>query len=227
MKPPIAQVHPHIHREHGVLREDPYFWLKQRDSAEVLAYVNAENAYTEHRVAGLTGLREQLFTEMRSRVQESDRSAPVQRGDYWYYSRTVAGKDYRVYCRRKGGMDAAEQVLLDGNALAEGSDYFSLGAFEVSPDHRLLAYAEDRSGGEIYDVVIVDLDSGEEVDRLDKLSENHPGSHGDESLAAALLECDALELHQIENHRPVVRDQSHARGFVPAANAGDRRLGRK
>lgn len=163
MNPPIAPRRPHVHTEHGHERHDPWFWLRDRDDPEVIAYLEAENRYTEAALAHLEGLRKTLFEEMRSRIQEDDISAPVPWGGYWYYRRTVQGLSYPIYCRRRGSMDAPEQVLLDVNELARDHEYTSLGAFEISPDHRRLAYAVDHSGREIYDVRIKDLETGEHL----------------------------------------------------------------
>ena len=148
--------------EHGA---DPYAWLEQRDSEAVLAYLQAENAYLEESLAEQSDLREQLFQEIKGRIRETDLSLPTPWGNYLYYQRTQAGEEYpRHYrCNRQGdGLavdDASEQLLLDPNALAEGG-YLSLGAFSISPDQRLLAYSLDRSGDEIYQLFVKDLDSG-------------------------------------------------------------------
>ena len=148
--------------EHGA---DPYAWLEQRDSEAVLAYLQAENAYLEESLAEQSDLREQLFQEIKGRIRETDLSLPTPWGSYLYYQRTQAGEEYpRHYrCNRQGdGLavdDASEQLLLDPNALAEGG-YLSLGAFSISPDQRLLAYSLDRSGDEIYQLFVKDLDNG-------------------------------------------------------------------
>ena len=148
--------------EHGA---DPYAWLEQRDSEAVLAYLQAENAYLEESLAGQSNLREQLFQEIKGRIRETDLSLPTPWGDYLYYQRTQAGDEYpRHYrCNRQGDSlsvdEASEQLLLDPNVLAEGG-YLSLGAFSISPDQRLLAYSLDRSGDEIYQLFVKDLDSG-------------------------------------------------------------------
>ena len=163
MNPPIAPRRPHVHREHGHERQDPWSWLRDREDPEVLAYIEAENRYTEHALSHLEGLRKRLFDEMRGRIQETDTSAPVPWGGFLYYSRTVEGLSYPIYCRRRGSMEAPEEVLLDVNELASGHEYTSLGAFELSPDHRILAYAVDHTGREIYDVRFKDLDTGEHL----------------------------------------------------------------
>lgn len=146
---------------------DPYAWLQQRDEPEVLAYLEAENAYQQACLADQAPLREQLFEEIRGRIQETDLSLPSPWGPYLYYTRTTAGDEYpRHYrCPRPADdsntVDAGqEHLLLDPNALA-GGGFLSLGAFNVSPDHRLLAYSLDTSGDEIYTLYVKDLATGE------------------------------------------------------------------
>mgnify|MGYP001026067881 FL=1 len=161
--PPEAARRPHPVTAHGHTRIDDYFWLRERENPEVLDYLAAENRYAEERTAHTAGLRERLFAELASRVPEADESAPVRIGAHLYYARTEAGKQYRIHCRRRDG-DAAEEVLLDENALAEGQPFFSLGALRISPDERRLAYAVSTTGGEVYDLFVKDLESGEVVD---------------------------------------------------------------
>ena len=145
---------------------DPYAWLQQRDTPEVLAYLQAENAYQEACLADQALLREQLFEEIKSRILETDLSLPSPWGKYLYYTRTTAGDEYPRHYRCPRPADdsntvdeSQEQLLLDPNALANGG-FLSLGAFNVSPDHRLLAYSLDTSGDEIYTLYVKDLTSG-------------------------------------------------------------------
>lgn len=161
--PPVAARRPHPLVAHGHERNDEWFWLSDRENPEVIAYLEAENAYTKAVTAHTEPLQEQLFEEIRSRIQETDASAPVVDGDWWYFSRTVEGLQYPIHCRRPIGSDAEGdhvQVLLDENVLAEGHDFFSLGGFETSPDHRLLAYATDTTGGERHTLRFRDLEAG-------------------------------------------------------------------
>jgi len=161
--PPVARQDPTIRDVHGDRVVDEYFWLRNRDDPEVIAYLDAENAHTQAVTAHTEELQEKLFQEIKGRVQETDQSAPVRRGDNWYYGRTVEGLQYTIYCRRQGELDAEEAVLLDENVLAEGSDYFALGAFDVSPDQSLLAYSVDTSGAEIYRMRFRDLATGADL----------------------------------------------------------------
>jgi oligopeptidase B len=147
--PPSAPRRPHLISAHDDDREDPWFWLREREDPEVLAYLQAENAYTEQETTALADLRTDLFEEMKARIKETDMSVPTRRGPWWYYSRTEEGKDYGIHCRRParglqelppaGEPGEEEQILLDENVLAEGTDYFALGGATVSHDHGWLA----------------------------------------------------------------------------------------
>jgi oligopeptidase B len=148
---------------HGDRRVDPYYWLREKDNPEVIAYLEAENAYTDAVMAPTAPLQEKLYRETVGRVQETDTSAPVFHRGWWTYTRTVEGLDYEIYCRRPGSMEAAEQVLLDGNDLAKGHKYFDLGYAERSPDENLLAYAVDFDGSEHHELHFRDLSSGQDL----------------------------------------------------------------
>lgn len=145
---------------HGDVRIDDYYWLRDRSNPAVIAYLQAENDYARAEMADTATLQESLFQEMRGRIRETDSTAPVADGDFWYYQRTVAGLDYPIYCRRAGTMDALEEVLLDVNQLAEGKAFCEVGEFAISPDHRLLAYAYDVDGNELFTIVVKDLTTG-------------------------------------------------------------------
>ncbi|HEY9642378.1 MAG TPA: S9 family peptidase [Coleofasciculaceae cyanobacterium] len=155
--PPIAAKRPHVHVLHEDERVDPYFWMRDRDHPEVIAYLEAENAYTKAMMQHTESLQKALYDEILGRIQETDLSVPYRKGDYYYYSRTQEGKDYPIYCRKLGSLDAPEEVLLDQNQLAAGQAYFSLGVLRVSPDHQLLAYSVDTTGGEVYTLQFLDL----------------------------------------------------------------------
>jgi oligopeptidase B len=173
--PPVAPVREHVREHHGDRVVDPYEWLRDPEDPEVLAHLHAENDYAEARTAHLAPLRERLVGEIRARVQETDLSVPVASGPWWYYSRTVEGQSYAVHARtpltdrsRRPDLDAGavegEQVLLDGNAAAEGHEFFSVGALTVSPDHALVAYGIDTSGDERFDLTVARAATGEVLD---------------------------------------------------------------
>jgi oligopeptidase B len=158
--PPRAPERQHEITELGHVRNDPFFWLRERDDPAVLKYLDAENAYTDRVMRPTLHLQEALYSEIRGRIKEEDMSVPVKIDDYYYYSRTETGKQYQVHCRKKGSLAAKEEVLLDENALAKGQKFFSLGTLEVSPDHKLMAYSTDTSGNEKFDLRIKSLETG-------------------------------------------------------------------
>ena len=167
-RPPVAARRPQVLEAHGDRRVDPYYWLRERDDPEVIPYLEAENAYTDAVMATSSRLQTKLYDEIRGRVQETDYSAPVFDHGWWNYTRTVEGLDYEIYVRRRGSMEAPEQVILDANELAKGHDYFELGYVERSPDENLLAYASDVNGSELHELHFRDLTSG--VDLPDQIS---------------------------------------------------------
>jgi oligopeptidase B len=143
---------------------DAYYWLREKDNPEVRAYLEAENAYADAVMAPTLPLQETLYREIVGRVQETDASAPTLYKGWWSYTRTVEGLDYEIYCRRRGTMEAPEEVMLDGNELAKGHEYFDLGYVERSLDDRLLAYAVDLDGSERHELRFRDLATGEDLD---------------------------------------------------------------
>ncbi|TMB46302.1 MAG: oligopeptidase B, partial [Chloroflexi bacterium] len=163
-RPPVAPERPHALEAHGDRRVDPYYWLRDRQNPEVVAYLEAENAYADAVMAPAAELQERLYRDIVGRVQETDTSAPIFFRDWWNYTRTVEGLDYEIYCRRRGSMDAPEQVILDGNELAKGHEYFDLGYVERSPDENLLAYAADYSGSELHELRFRDLTTGQDLE---------------------------------------------------------------
>ncbi|MBM0277984.1 S9 family peptidase [Micromonospora tarensis] len=172
--PPTAKRVPSERTHHGDTVIDEYAWLAAKDDPATIAYLTAENEYTDARTAHLAELRADLFEEIRRRTRETDLSVPTRKGGHWYYTRTIEGQQYGVQCRRAvrdGEIDPpvsvdgapldGEEVLLDGNLLAEGHDFLSLGAFDISPDGRWLAYSTDFSGDERFTLRVKDLTTGE------------------------------------------------------------------
>jgi oligopeptidase B len=159
--PPVAPRIEHREQRHGATVIDEYFWLREKSNPEVIKYLEAENQYTSAITKELKPFEEALYQEMLARIKQTDLSVPVRRGPYLYYSRTEEGKQYPIQCRRKGTMEAAEEVLLDLNELAKGHKFVGLGAFVVSDDHNLLAYTSDFSGFRQYRLNVKDLRSGQ------------------------------------------------------------------
>jgi len=145
---------------HGYALADPYHWLKQKDTQEVLDYLHAENAYMKQYMSSTEQLQEQLYAEMRGRIKEQDSTVPEKSGEYLYYSRTEEGKQYRIFCRKKDISDSQEEVILDANQLAEGHPYFVLGNLKLSPNHRFIAYSCDMNGSEHFSIYVKDLTNG-------------------------------------------------------------------
>ena len=174
IEPPRAKKVPRLRTHHGDTFVDEYEWLREKDSAETIAYLEAENAWTERATAHLASLREKIFEEIRSHTLETDLSVPSRIGSYWYYSRSLEGRQYGMSCRCPAASpddwtpplldaDAAvpgEEVLLDLNELAEGHDFFSLGASSISPDANLLAFSVDTVGDERFLLQVKDLRTG-------------------------------------------------------------------
>ncbi|WP_310487909.1 S9 family peptidase [Chamaesiphon sp. VAR_69_metabat_338] len=161
MQPPHAAKLAHQIEIHGDAIVDDYFWLRDRDNPQVMEYLKAENDYTEQVLQPHAELRESLFQELKAQVKEDDLSVPVKKDDYYYYSRVAAGKQYAIHCRKRGDLNSPEEIILDENQLAEGKPYFQLGTFSISPNHQLLAYAEDIDGSETYTLRIKNLATGE------------------------------------------------------------------
>ena len=150
MEPPIAARRPTERLLHGETATDDYLWMRDRDDTEVIAYLEAENAYTAAMTDHLAALRETIFNEIKDRTQETDLAVPAKRGDYWYSTRTEEGRPYRIWVRMTGRPDGDETVLLDENVAADRHDYFRLANFSVSPDAAIVGYSADTDGGERY-----------------------------------------------------------------------------
>ena len=161
--PPVAKKIPHITEIHGRKLVDNYFWLRDKNNPEVAAYLRAENAYTEAVMKPTEAFQARLYDEMLSRIQETDVEVPYKQGEYFYYSRSERGKQYEILCRKKGGLDAPEEVVLDVNELAQGKAFMAVGAYEISQDGNLLAYSTDDTGFRQYSLAVKDLRTGKQL----------------------------------------------------------------
>ncbi len=159
--PPKVRQEPAVLVEHGHTRIDPYYWLNQRENPEVLAYLQAENAYLQAEMAHTARLQETLFEEIVSRIPQNDQSVPYLERGYLYFSRYEAGLEYPVYLRKKDAPDAPEEVLLNVNELAEGKAYYQVGERSISPDNSILAFGEDTLGRRVYTLRFLDLATGQ------------------------------------------------------------------
>ena len=170
--PPVAAVEPRPVISPNGTRIDPYYWLRDdlRLDPKVLGYLNQENAYADAMMAPLAPLQSALYEEIVSRIPKDDVTVPFRELGYWYYTRFEAAREYPIYARRKDAPDAAEEILLDGNLMAEGHDYFEIGNWQVSPDNRLVAYAEDTVGRRQYTLRVKNLETGEILpDRMENV----------------------------------------------------------
>ena len=162
-KPPTAKKVPKTTQIHGYTVTDDYAWLadKTKTDKDVLAYLKAEADYADAMMKPTAGFQESLYKEMLARIKETDENVPYRRGDYFYYTRTEQGKQYPIFCRKKGDLKAPEEITLDMNKMAEGHKFFSVGAYNVSEDGNLLAFSTDTTGFRQYNLFVKDLSTGQ------------------------------------------------------------------
>jgi oligopeptidase B len=171
--PPVATKIAKVDTLHGDVRVDNYFWLRKKSNPKVIEYLDSENAYTASGMKHTEALQSTLYSEMLSRIKETDVSVPHRNGAYWYYSRTEQGKSYPILCRKRGSLNAKEEIYLDENALAAGKKFFSVSEFEVSPDGNRLAYLQDTTALRVYTLYVKDLGTGRML--ADTLGQIVPG----------------------------------------------------
>ncbi len=194
---------------HGDVRVDDYFWMNDRENPDVIAWLAQENAHTRATMVPLKGLEQSLYTEMRGRIPEEERSAPYRDGDYWYYYRYEPGHEYPIYCRRYLEAKASEEILLDVNLLAEGEDYFSLQNFAVSPDHRKAAFGVDTQGRRIYTIFFKDLDRSKLLpDRIDNATSNFEWANDSNTLLYTTQDRETLRWNRIYRRKLGSADDS-------------------
>src|ERR1700704_6246456 len=159
-KPPVARREPVEHVLHGDRRVDHYAWLRHKEDPQVIAYLEAENAYTDAVLKPTESFQEKLYKEMLGRILQTDFSVPYKLRGYFYFTRTEEGKQYAIHCRRRDAPGAAEELLLDLNAFAEGHSFLGLDSFDVSENNDLLAYSTDTTGFRQYTLYVKDLRTG-------------------------------------------------------------------
>lgn len=187
---------------HGQERVDPFYWLRERDNPQVLAYLHAENAYAEAVMAHTKVLQERLFDELRTRIKQTDQTVPYRLDDYWYYTRFEEGLDYPIYCRQRAAPGAREEVILDVNQMAKGRPYFALAGREVSPGQDLLAFGMDTVGRRIYTIRIRDLSTGELLpDELQGASGSLAWGNDNRTLFYTTLDPVTLRSYRVLRHR--------------------------
>ncbi len=199
--PPVAKVEPVELNTHGHVRIDPYYWLRERDNPDVLAYLEAENAYTDAVTAHTKALEDALFEEMKGRIKQDDASVPYRQDGYYYYTRFEEGQEYPIYCRKQGTLEADEQVLLDANALAEGHDYFNVRGLEVSAGLDLLAFAVDTVGRRNYTLRFKNLTTGKVLpDEIPGVTGNVAWANDNQTVFYTRQDPVTLRWHRIYRH---------------------------
>jgi oligopeptidase B len=161
IQPPVAKIIPHTLEKHGDIRTDNYFWLNDRENKEVIDYLNQENEYYQKMTAHTKAFQEDLFKEMKSRIKEDDSSVPYFYNGYYYITRFETGKDYPIHSRKKGSLDAKEEIMFDCNEMAKGHSYFNLSGINVSEDNKWVAYGIDLVSRRQYTIQIKNLETGE------------------------------------------------------------------
>ena len=201
VQPPVAAVKPfELIAKHGHKRVDNYYWLNEREDQEVIDYLNAENAYLDTMMAHTKGFQEDLFKEMRSRIKEDDSSVPYKLGDYYYYSRYVEGGEYPIYARKKGSLDAEEEIVMDGNDLGKGKSYLNFFT-SVSEDHNLAAIIMDTVGRNFYSVAIKDLRTGEMLpDKIENIRSSAVWANDNKSFYYSIPDPVTLRNYQVKRH---------------------------
>ncbi len=161
LTPPTARIIPQQFETHGDVRIDNYYWLRDRENPEMIAYLEAENAYTEAAMAHTEALQETLFNEIVGRIVQDDSSVPYRKGDYYYYTRYEESKEYTIYCRKRESLESPEEIMLDVNVLAEGHGFYAVSNVRVSSGQDLLAFSADTAGRRIYTIHFKNLSTGE------------------------------------------------------------------
>jgi oligopeptidase B len=186
---------------HGHVRVDDYHWLRERDNPEVIEYLQQENEYAAKEMAHAREFETKLFAEIKGRFKQTDMSVPYRMDDYYYYTRYEEGKEYPIYARKHGSLDAPEEIMLDANLLAVGHEFFSIGGWAVSSAHNLLAYAVDTQGRRIHTAYLKNLTTGEVLgDILPNVTENLVWANDNETLFYAKQDETTLRQYQIFRH---------------------------
>jgi oligopeptidase B len=197
---PMAEKRPLTLSTHGVDRVDPYYWLNDREDPDVIAYLNAENAHTDAQTAHLADLRTTLYDEMVGRLAQDDASAPYYENGFWYYTRYEEGREYPIYARKAGSLEADEQILLDVNQMAEGYSYFQIGGMDVSPDGNRLVFAADTVGRRIYTLHVKDLTTGELVGQAISATGGYGVWADDQTFFYPRQDLETLRTYQVLRH---------------------------
>ena len=208
---PIADKIPVTLEKHGDIRVDNYFWLNDRENDEVIDYLERENDYNDKVTAHTKDFQKALFEEMKSRIKEDDASVPYKNNGYWYITRYEKGKDYPIYSRKKGTLDAEEEILFDVNKEAEGHSFFNMRGLNVSPDNKKIAFATDTTGRRNYTIQIKDLTTGKRFsDIIEKTTGSSTWAADNQTLFYTKKDEETLRSDRIIKHKigqPVGEDQ--------------------
>jgi oligopeptidase B len=206
-EPPMLAKIPEKLEIHGDVRIDNYFWLNERDNPDVIDYLEMENAYVGRVMSAYEGLQNTLFEEMKSRIKQDDQSVPYRDGDYYYYYRYEEGREYPIYCRKMGSLEAEEEVLLDVNVGAEGHDFYSVHGFAVSPDHNKASYGVDTQGRRFYTLHFLDLETGKLLPRkIENVTADVEWANDSETILYTRQDPDTLRSFQVYRHTLGERD---------------------
>ncbi len=219
---PVAKKVEHIHEIHGDKRTDNYYWMKLSDdqknaetpdeqTKEVIGYLEAENDYTQKAMAHLTGFEEKLYQEIKGRIKETDMSVPYKQNGYFYITRYEEGKEYPIHSRKKGNLEADEEIMLNVNELAEGHEFFSIGGRSVSPDNKILAFGEDNLSRRIYTLKFMNLETGEMLtDEIPATSGSAVWANDNKTVFYSVKDPVSLRSYKIFKHKlgtPATSDQ--------------------
>ena len=201
-RPPVAKKIPTNLEKHGDVRVDNYYWLNDRENPEVIDYLNQENDYYDEVTKHTKDFQNNLFEEMKSRIKEDDTSVPYFYNQYWYYTRFETGKQYPIFCRKKGNLESVEEVMFNVNEMAEGHDYFQLNGIEVSPDNTLAAFGVDTVSRRQYTLRIKNLITGEIYpDKIDNTTGGSNFANDNKTLFYTLQNPTTLRSEKIMKHK--------------------------
>ena len=201
VSPPVAKIVPHELEKHGDTRVDNYYWLREREDPEVITYLEAENEYTEQKLAHTKDFQDALFKEITDRIKKNDESVPYRVRDYYYYDRFEEEGEYRIHCRKKGSLEGKEEIILDENELARGHEYFSVRGTSISSNQDILAFSEDTVGRRIYTTRFRDLTTGEYLpDQIPEVTGNVAWAEDNKTLFYTKQDPETLRWYQIYRH---------------------------
>ncbi|MBC6365266.1 S9 family peptidase [Algoriphagus sp. AK58] len=201
MSAPLAPKKPQLLETHGHQRIDHYYWMNDREDPAVIQYLESENAYLKEVMKPTEGFQQMLFEEMKGRIKEDDQSVPYFKSGYHWYVRYEKGEEYPIYCRKRGSMDAPEEIILNVNELAKGKSYYQVGGTSTTPDQKILAFAADEVGRRIYTIYFKNLETGEILeDRIPEITGNFVWAADNKTLFYSKQDPETLRSHRIFRH---------------------------